>query len=109
MTSGLSSRGFLFLWTVAVAAATAAFVLHLGLRLRVIELGYALSQGRAVQMKLLERRRELQVEAASLREPSRIDSIARQALDMDVPGYDRIIPVGGSGSSALRAASGRLR
>ena len=31
---------FLTLWTLAVLAATAAFVLYLGLRVRSVELGY---------------------------------------------------------------------
>ena len=104
-----TSRGFLLLWTIAVAAATAAFVLHLGLRLRTIELGYALSEARATQVTLLERRRVLQLENASLRAPARIDGIAREALGMDVPGYDRVVPVGRGARPVARAASGRMR
>jgi cell division protein FtsL len=104
-----SSRGFLLLWTFAVAAATAAFVLHLGLRLRNIELGYALSEARATQVSFLEKRRVLQLENASLRTPARIDSIARDVLGMDVPGYDRVIPVGGGARPVARTASGRMR
>lgn len=104
-----ASRGFLLLWTIAVAAATAAFILHLGLRLRNIELGYALSEARATQVALLEKRRVLQLENASLRAPARIDGIAREVLGMDVPGYDRILPVGGGARSVARAASGRMR
>ena len=103
------SRGFLLLWTIAVAAATAAFVLHLGLRLRNVELGYALSESRARQVSLLEKRRVLQLENASLRTPARIDRIARELLGMDVPGHDRILSVGGSVRPLARAASGRVR
>ena len=40
-----SERVFLILWTLAVLAATSAFILHLALRVRSVELGYELGRG----------------------------------------------------------------
>ena len=41
------SRPFLVLWTLAVIASSAAFVLHLALRVRSVELGYELGRAHA--------------------------------------------------------------
>ena len=57
-------RPFLALWTLAVAATVAAFVLHLALRGRTMQLGYELGKVRGEQARLREVRRVLEVEAA---------------------------------------------
>jgi len=81
---------FLLLWTLAVAAATAAFVLHLGLRVRSIELGYELGRAHARVERLREVRHVLEVELSSQRTPERVDFVARTLLGMTEPGGDRI-------------------
>ncbi len=95
------------LWVVAVAAASSAFVVHLALRAEVIRLGYRVSAERATEARLLERERELLLEAATLRAPQRVEAIARDRLEMDVPSFDRIVPVGAG--RGPRLASGRWR
>ncbi len=85
---------FLVLWTLAVAAATAAFVLHLGLRVRSIELGYELGRAHARVERLREVRHVLEVELGSQRTPERVDFVARTLLGMTEPSADRIRSAG---------------
>ncbi|MGE0786500.1 MAG: cell division protein FtsL [Sandaracinaceae bacterium] len=85
---------FLILWSVAVIAAAAAFVSHLMLRQQTVQLGYEVGQARRDQRRLIEQRRLLAVEAATLRQTERIETIARGRLDMDIPEPARVVPVG---------------
>jgi hypothetical protein len=87
-------RVFLLLWTLAVAAATAAFVLHLGLRVRSVELGYELGRSHARVQRLREVRHVLEVELGSQRTPERVDFVARTLLGMSEPTADRIRSAG---------------
>jgi cell division protein FtsL len=96
----------LLLWTVAVLATAAAFVAHLSLRLETVRLGYEVGQARREQRLLIEQRRLLSIEAATLRNPERVEAVARGMLAMDVPDSARIVPIG---SRAGRRASGRMR
>ena len=88
------SRPFLVLWTLAVAAATAAFVLYLGLRVRAVALGYDLGRAHARVARLREVKRVLEVELASHKTPERVDLVARTLLGMSEPSPDRILPAG---------------
>lgn len=97
---------FLALWSVAVLACAAAFIAHLALRFETVRLGYDVGRARAEQRKLVESRRLLSLEAATLRHASRVEAVARGALGMDVPEPDRVIPVGARRSGAV---AGRLR
>jgi len=85
---------FLVLWSVAVVACAAAFVAHLALRQNTVELGYAVGQARRAQRRLIEQRRLLAIEAATLRQAERIEVVARGRLHMDVPEPARVVPVG---------------
>lgn len=96
----------LWLWAAAVVATAAAFVAHLSLRLETVRLGYEVGQGRREQRQLIEERRLLSIEAATLREPERVEAIARGTLGMDVPDTDHVVPVGRGGR---RRAAGRIR
>jgi cell division protein FtsL len=98
---------FLVLWTVAVIAAAAAFVAHLSLRHHTVALGYEVGQARRVQRRLIEQRRLLAIEAATLRQTERVETIARGTLGMDVPEPARVVPVGMT--AERRRASGRVR
>jgi len=84
-------RPFLVLFPMAVAAGVAAFVLHLALRGRTIELGYELGRARSEQARLRETKRVLELEAASYKTPQRIEVLARSLLGMQAPSADRII------------------
>lgn len=98
---------FLVLWTVAVIAAAAAFVAHLALRHNTVQLGYEVGQARRAQRQLIEQRRLFAIEAATLRQAERIETIARGRLEMDVPEPARVVPVG-QGQRQRRMA-GRVR
>lgn len=97
---------FLVLWAAAVLATAAAFVAHLSLRLETVRLGYDVGQARREQRRLIEQRRLLSIESATLREPERIEAIARGTLAMDVPDPARVVPVG---MRTGRRPSGRMR
>ena len=87
------SRPFLVLWTLAVVASVAAFVLHLGLRGRIFKLGYEMGKERSEQARLREARRVLELEVASFQNPQRVEVIAKTLLGMQPPTPDRIIPM----------------
>ncbi len=86
-------RPFLALWTLAVIATVAAFVLHLGLRGRTVDLGYKLGRARADQARLREQKRVLSLEAASYETPQRVEMVARTLLGMNPPPPERVIPL----------------
>ena len=87
------TKNFLLLWTFAIMATVAAFVVHLALRSRIISLGYELGNARAKKERLLEIRHVYEVEAASYRTPERVEFVARTLLGMEPPSADRIIQV----------------
>jgi cell division protein FtsL len=87
-------RSFVALWTLATAATTCAFLVHLALRGKTVSLGYELGRARADQARLREVKRVLEVEAASYKTPERVEVVARTLLGMEPPGADRIVPMG---------------
>jgi cell division protein FtsL len=89
----VKQRPFLALWTLAVLATVAAFVLHLGLRGRTVDLGYKLGKARAEQARLREMKRVLSLEAASYETPQRVEMVARTLLGMNPPPPERVIPL----------------
>jgi hypothetical protein len=99
-----SQRPFLILWTLAVAASVTAFVLHLALRGRNVELGYELGKARGEQARLREVKRVHELEAASYETPQRVEVVARTLLGMQPPAADRIVPVTGVVVGPPRAA-----
>ena len=104
-----SLRGsFLLTWTLAVAATTSAFVLHLALRGRTMQLGYELGRARQDQARLREVRRVLEVEAASYKAPQRVDIVARTLLGMEPALSERVIQVTSTSPSSERAELGAL-
>ena len=97
---------FLPLWCVAVFATAAAFVVHLSIRFETVRLGYEASEERGRQRELLQDRRLLSIEAATLRQSGRIETIARGTLGMEVPKPTRIVTMK---EKKNRAAAGRVR
>lgn len=89
-----AERTFLTLWTLAVLGATAAFVLHLGLRVKSVELGYELGRDQGRVARLREVKHVLELEVASHKTPERVDFVARTLLGMTEPTADRILPAG---------------
>lgn len=97
---------FLALWTAAVLACAVAFTVHLALRFETVRLGYEVGETRREQRRLIEERRLLAIEAATLRQSDRVESIARGGLGMEVPEPARIVPMNGP----LRGSvAGRVR
>jgi cell division protein FtsL len=89
-----SERVFLILWTLAVLAATSAFILHLALRVKSVELGYELGRAHARVERLREVKHVLELELASHKTPERVDFVARTLLGMTEPTPDRIFAAG---------------
>ncbi len=104
----MSRRRFIGLWLAAVVASAAAFVVHLTMRFENVRLGYAVSDLRAEQRRLLESRRALEIEAETLRDPQRIERIARDVLHMETASPSRIVPMGRNAAESRRTA-GRVR
>jgi cell division protein FtsL len=95
-----AARGaFLAMWTLAIAATASAFVVHLALRARTVQLGYELGRARKEQARLREVKRVLEVESASYKTPERVEIVARTLLGMEVPPPDRIVPIAPLGGS----------
>lgn len=88
---GRRKSSFLMLWTMAVAASTAAFCVFLTLRVRAIEMGYELGRMHGQLGRLREVRRVLELEVASYQTPERVDLVARTLLGMAPPGRDRML------------------
>ncbi len=86
-----SNGAFLACWTLAVVAATAAFCVHLTVRVRAIELGYEMGRTHSQLTRLREVRRVLELEVASYQTPERVDLVARTLLGMAPPGADRVL------------------
>jgi cell division protein FtsL len=91
----MKQRPFLALWTVAVLATVAAFVVHLALRGQTVDLGYKLGKARAEQARLREVKRVLSLEAASYETPQRVEYVARSLLGMTPPPPERVIALRG--------------
>jgi cell division protein FtsL len=98
-------RAFLPLWTLAIAATVSAFVVHLALRGKTVQLGYELGRAHQEQARLREVRRVLEVEAASYKTPERVEIVARTLLGMEPPPVDRIVPVARGRSERADLAS----
>jgi cell division protein FtsL len=88
-----SRQAFLAIWTIAIAATASAFVVHLALRSKTVQLGYELGRARQEQARLREIKRVLEVECASYKTPERVEIVARSLLGMEPPTPDRIVPV----------------
>jgi len=89
-------RPFVALWTLAVIATVLAFVLHLGLRGRTVDIGYKLGKARKEQARLREVKRVLSLEAASYRTPQRVEMVARTLFAMTPPPPERVVVLKGA-------------
>lgn len=101
------SRAFVPLWTLAVIASVAAFVVHLAMRGKIVATGYDLGRARSEQARLREVKRVLQLEAASYKTPERVETVARTLLGMSPPAADRILSVPPLPSAALLGEESR--
>jgi cell division protein FtsL len=86
-------RAFLPVWTLAIAAAVGAFVVHLALRSKTMQLGYELGRARQEEGRLREVKRVFELEAASYKTPERVEIVARTLLGMESPPPERMVPM----------------
>jgi cell division protein FtsL len=89
----MRQRRFMLLWVLAVAATVSAFVVHLALRGRTVDVGFRLGKARAEQASLREVKRVLELEAASYQTPRRVETVARSLLQMTPPPPEKVIPI----------------
>lgn len=85
---------FLVIWTLAVAAATSAFVVYLTMRMKSIDLGYELGRAHGHVGRLREVKRVLELELSSHETPERVDLVARTLFGMSKPTPDRMVSAG---------------
>jgi len=97
----------LVLWSLAVFATAISLVVHLTLRFETVRLGYDVGAARREQQHLVESRRLLSIEAASLSQPDRVEAVARSTFDMDVPAARQVISM--QTGQARRPLAGRAR
>jgi len=91
-----------------LALVTAGALVHVGVRIRGLQVGYDLGSERRIAGELEEQRRRLQIEIGMLKDPGRVISIAREKLNMGPPAPEAILRLGPAVSSgaALRATAG---
>lgn len=97
---------FVALWLAAVVATAAAFLVHLALRFETVDLGYQVDHARREQRQLVESRRLLQLEAASLSQGDRVEAVARGTLHMAPPEPEQVV---GEDDAERRATAGGVR
>ncbi|MGZ6126473.1 MAG: cell division protein FtsL [Myxococcales bacterium] len=92
--------------TVCCALLAAAMLLHAWVRTCVTERGYTLSRLSAEYRDLWREHERLQLQAAELKSPQRIEQLARDRLNMGPPPVDRVVVlVGGAVRPSLMTAS----
>jgi cell division protein FtsL len=87
---GLWRFGAVGLLCLAVAAGTATTLMHVRLKLEILELGYLLGREARAERELEQAAERLRVELALLKSPARIDRIARGELGLVPPEPDQI-------------------
>jgi cell division protein FtsL len=70
---------------VVLAALAGLGVAHVTLRLRKLELGYAISRAAQTQAALAEEQRRLRIEVTALKSPERVIPAAREKLRLGPP------------------------
>ncbi len=104
----IDRRGFRTFAAIALSCAlvAGAMLLHAWVRTRVTEQGYRLSRLSAEYRELTRAHESLQIKAAELRSPQRIEDLARARLSMGPPSMDRVVVlVGGAVRNSLIASA----
>jgi len=95
---GVGVGGFL------LALVTAGALTHVAVRMKGIEVAYALGRERRVAAELEEQRRRLQIEIGMLKDPGRVVSLARDKLKMGPPAAGDIVHAGPNVLMAMAAS-----
>jgi cell division protein FtsL len=78
-------------YTIILFCFASVVLLHVWLRLQVVNLGYALSATTKLQQRLEQEQRELRVEYATLTSPERVEALARRRLGLRPPEKGQVI------------------
>jgi cell division protein FtsL len=87
----LERRRRLLRYTVILFCFASVVLLHVWLRLQVLNEGYGLSATTKLQQRLEQEQRELRVEYATLTSPERIEALARRRLGLRPPEKGQVI------------------
>jgi hypothetical protein len=85
MMRALGRLGVVGVVLVAVGAGTATAMMHVRLKLEILELGYSLGREAQAERELEQAAERLRVELALLKSPARIEGTARTELMLDSP------------------------
>ena len=92
--------------TLACTLVAAAALFHLWIRTCVTERGYQISRLSSEYRDLARERESLQIKAAELKSPQRIEELAREKLGMGPPEVDRVVVlIGGAMRESLVASA----
>jgi cell division protein FtsL len=80
-----------FIAGLAALALIGVVLIHVWLRLQVVQMGYALSTLSKLQGRLEQENRELKVELATLTSPERLEALARNRLGLVTPDKGQVI------------------
>jgi cell division protein FtsL len=80
-----------FIVGLSALALIGVVLIHVWLRLQVVQMGYALSTISKLQGRLEQENRELKVELATLTSPERLEALARNRLGLVTPDKGQVI------------------
>ena len=86
----MSKKGSVLLIVAAFLAVSSAAMAHVSLRLGVVRMGYQIGEQTRQRRALEEQRRRYTTELSMLKNPARIERIAREKLHMELPDPSRI-------------------
>jgi cell division protein FtsL len=86
----LRKRGVAFYVLVAAGSAGVAALAHVWVRNQVVQLGYEIAREQKLAEQLTESNQQLRIEVDGLRNPARIQDLARRELHMVPPDPERI-------------------
>jgi len=96
----LQSRKGIGVGAFLLAVVTLGALAHVAVRIKGLEVAYALGRERKVATELEEQRRRLQIEIGMLKDPGRVVLYARDKLKMGPPAPDAIVALAAAGSLA---------
>jgi cell division protein FtsL len=87
VTAGLKYSPFIVVTLVLMAVA----LVYVWSHIRMTELEYMTAEEISIKERLLEEQRKLKVEFATLKSPQRLETIAKEKLQMTYPTRDQVI------------------
>ena len=85
--------------SLLVAVAVIVALLFVWIRIQVIQLGYEVSRIRKETTELKQQKNRLAAEVEALKEPSRLEAVARERFGMRLPQSDEIVIVNEGGAA----------